>query len=243
MTRLDEIASGIYRFSTLIPDAAPGGLSFNQFVVTGDEPLLFHTGPRAMFAAVSAAVERVVPVASLRWIAFGHVEADECGSMNDWLAAAPNATVAHGSTGNAVSIRDLADRPPRDLADGEVLDIGGKRLRHIDTPHVPHGWESRLLFEETTKTLLCGDLFTQLGDREPVTESDIIAPSVEAETMFGYTASPSRLAVTARRLAELAPETLACMHGSTFSGDGASALRGLADAYSERFTADASGAG
>jgi flavorubredoxin len=184
---------------------------------------------------VSEALGRVLPVTSLRWIAFGHVEADECGSMNEWLAAAPNATVAHGATGNAVSIRDLADRPPRDLADGEVLDVGGKRLVHIDTPHVPHGWEARVLFEETTGTLLCGDFFTQLGDLPAVTNSDIIAPAVDAEALFGYTACPSRLVSTARRLAELEPRTLACMHGSSYAGDGGAALRGLADAYDERF--------
>jgi flavorubredoxin len=242
MTQVDEIAPGIYRFSTLLPDVAPGGFSFNQFLVTGDEPLLFHTGPRALFASVSEAVERVVPVSSLRWIAFGHVEADESGSMNEWLAAAPNATVAHGSLGNAVSIRDLADRPPRDLADGEVLDIGGKLLRHIDTPHVPHGWEARVLFEETTKTLLCGDLFTQVGDAPAVTESDIVGPAVDAELLFGYTCNPTRLAATARRLADLTPATLACMHGSSFSGDGAGALRSLAAAYDEQLSSGDSAA-
>jgi flavorubredoxin len=240
-TRVDEIAAGIFRFSTLVPDAAPGGLSFNQFLVAADEPLLFHTGPRAMFASVSEALARVVPIESIRWITFGHVEADECGSMNRWLAAAPNAMVAHGATGNAVSIRDLADRPPRDLADGEVLDIGGKRLRHIDTPHVPHGWEARVLYEETTGTLLCGDLFTQTGDLPAITHSDIIGPGVAAEAMFSYTSCPARLVTTTRQLADLAPTTLACMHGSSYSGDGGAALRGLADAYDERFVPLAEG--
>jgi flavorubredoxin len=234
-TKVDEINTGIFRLSTFVPDAAPGGLTFNQFLVLGDEPLLFHTGPRAMFSSVSEAVSRVTPVVGLRWITFGHVEADECGSMNSWLETAPNATVAHGAMGNAVSIRDLADRAPRDLADGEVLDIGGKRLQHIETPHVPHGWESRVLFEETTRTLLCGDLFTQIGDPPALTDLDIIGPAIDAEAMFGYTSSPSRLSTTVRRLAELEPTTLACMHGSSYSGDGAAALRGLADAYERRF--------
>lgn len=242
-TQVDEIATNIFRFSTWVPEAAPGGLSFNQFLVNGDEPLLFHCGPRAMFASVSEAVSRVVPVSALRWIAFGHVEADECGSMNDWLAASPNATVAHGAMGNAVSIRDLADRAPRDMSDGEVLDIGGKRLIHLETPHVPHGWESRLIFEETTGTLLCGDLFTQTGAGPAVTTDDLIEPTLSTEELFGYTSSPSRLAATARKLSELSPRTLACMHGSSFTGDCGAALRGLADAYEERFTDEGEKAG
>ncbi len=236
-TRIDEIADHIYRLSTLVPDAAPGGFTFNQFLIDADEPLLFHTGPRAMFPLVSVAVATILPVDSLRWITFGHVEADECGSMNLWLAAAPDATVAHGVMGNIVSINDLADRPPRDLADGEVIDLGTKRVRHLDTPHVPHGWEARVLFEETTGTLLCGDLFTQTGDGPAATESDLVAASLQAETMFGYTSSPARLAATARTLADLEPRTLACMHGSSFTGDGARALRDLADAYDQQFPA------
>jgi flavorubredoxin len=236
-TRIDEIADGIFRLSTLVPNAAPGGLTFNQFLVVDEEPLLFHTGPRSMFGTVSAAVATVLPVPSLRWITFGHVEADECGSMNQWLAAAPNAAVAHGALGNMVSINDLADRPPRDLVDGEIIELGFKRMRHIDTPHVPHGWEARVLFEETTKTLLCGDLFTQIGDVPATTESDVVGPSMQAETMFGYTSSPTRLADIARTLANLEPRTLACMHGSSFIGDGAQALNDLANAYDEQFPA------
>lgn len=234
-TRVDEIADGIFRLSTLVPDAAPGGFTFNQFVVRAEEPLLFHTGPRALFPLVSEAVEQVLPVASLRWITFGHVEADECGSMNEWLAAAPNATVAHGVMGNLVSLNDLADRTPRGLADGEVLDLGGKRMRHMDTPHVPHAWEARVLFEESTATLLCGDLFTQTGDGPAVTGGDIVGNAVDTESMFSYTSSAPKLAATARRLADLAPRTLACMHGSSFQGDGGMALRELADAYDEHF--------
>ena len=230
-TRVDEIAEGIFRLSTFVAEAVPGGLTFNQFVLRAEEPLLFHAGPRAMFPLVAEAVERVLPVSSLRWITFGHVESDECGAMNHWLAAAPHATVAHGALGNAVSLNDLADRPPRDLADGEVIDLGGKRVKHIDTPHVPHGWEARVLFEETTGTLLCGDLFTQPGDGPAVTSGDILGPTVEFDEMFRYTASPSRLATVARSLADLAPRTLACMHGSSFAGDGSVALRDLAAAY------------
>ena len=233
-TTTTEIADGIYRFSTWVPDS---GLTFNQFLVDADEPLLFHTGMRALYPSVSAAVARVRPVEQLRWIAFGHVEADECGSMNQWLAAAPQATVAHGVVGCLVSLNDMADRPPRALADGEVIDLGGKRVRHLDTPHVPHAWEARVLYEETTGTLLCGDLFTHLGQGPALTTDDIVEPAMEAEAMYRSTSLAPDTAVTIERLAELAPTTLALMHGSSFGGDGAAALRSLAVAYDERFLA------
>ena len=163
MSTVDEIAPDIYRISTWIPDITPDGFTFNQFLVRADEPLLFHCGHRGLFPQVAEAVAKVVPVESLRWITFGHVEADESGAMNMWLTAAPDGQVAHGALGCMVSLNDLCDRPPRPLAEGEVLDIGGKRLRQISTPHVPHGWEAQVLYEETTGTLLCGDLFTQVG--------------------------------------------------------------------------------
>ena len=162
-TRIDEIAARVYRISTLVKEVAPpAGLTFNQFLVHGDEPLLFHTGPRRMFPLVREAVARVLPPERLRWITFGHYEADECGAMNEWLAVAPNAAVAHGQTACLVSLNDVADRAPRVLLDGETIDLGqGQRVRYIDTPHVPHGWEAGVLFEENGGTLLCGDLFTQ----------------------------------------------------------------------------------
>jgi flavorubredoxin len=153
-TQIAEIAPDVYRLSTYVGDA---NLVFNQFLVDAKEPLLFHTGLRALFPLVSAAVERVLPVERLRWITFGHLEADECGAMNSWLTAAPRSEVAHGALGCAVSVNDLADRPPQPLQDGDVLDLGSRRLRRIETPHVPHGWEAGLLYEETTSTLLCGD--------------------------------------------------------------------------------------
>ncbi|MBK7877758.1 MAG: MBL fold metallo-hydrolase [Planctomycetes bacterium] len=230
-TRTDEIADGVFRISTFVPEIGPTGFTFNQFLLRANEPLLFHTGPRGMFPLVSSAVARVVPIESLRWIAFGHVESDECGSMNEWLAAAPRAQVAHGATGVMVSLNDLADRPPRALADGEVLDLGGKRVRHIDTPHVPHCWEARVLYDETTKTLLCGDLFTHLGNGPALTKEDIVGPAREAEAMFRSSAITPSTAPTIRALAKLAPERLALMHGSSFEGDCAKALRELADAY------------
>jgi flavorubredoxin len=237
-TRTDEIADGIYRLSTLVPEAAPGGFSFNQFVVKADEPLLFHCGPRQMFPLVSEAAARIVPLDQFRWITFGHVESDECASMNDWLAVAPNAEVAHGAIGCLVSLNDMADRPPRVLDDGEVMDLGGKRVRHFDTPHVPHNWEARVLHEETTNTLLAGDIGSQLGDGPPVTEGDIVGPAREAEEMFLASSMTTTLAPTIRKLAELQPSTLAIMHGSSYSGDGAATLNALADYYAARVAAD-----
>jgi len=235
-TTIDELADGIYRLSTWVPEiAAPAGFTFNQFLVDADEPLLFHTGPRAMFAVVAAAVGRVMPVERLRWITFGHVESDECGSMNEWLAAAPRAEVAHGLIGCMVSLNDLADRPPRPLADGEVLDLGGKRVRHIDTPHVPHAWEARVLYEEVTGTLLCGDLFAHVGNGPPVTTNDIVQPALDAEAMFRSTSLAPDTATVIRRLGDLTPNTLAVMHGSSYNGDGAAALHELAAGYESRY--------
>ncbi|TFH18097.1 MAG: MBL fold metallo-hydrolase, partial [Acidimicrobiales bacterium] len=184
-TLIDEIADGIYRLSTFVADVGPTGFTFNQFLIDDDEPLLFHTGQRMLFDSVSEAVATVVPIETLRWITFGHVEADECGSMNQFLAAAPRAEVAHGGLGCMVSLNDLADRPPVPLANGQVLELGTHRVRHIDTPHVPHGWEARVLFEETTKTLLCGDLFTQLGQGPALTSNDVLAAAAQAEDVFG----------------------------------------------------------
>lgn len=182
-----------------------------------------------MFEAVSAAVAKLVPLDSLRWITFGHVEADECGSMNQWLAAAPRAEVAHG--GVMVSLNDLADRPPQMWVDGDVIDLGGRRVRHIDTPHVPHCWEARLLFEETTKTLFCGDLFTHTGDRPAMTAADIVGAAEATEKLFGATCLTPTTAPTIRKLATLESTTLALMHGSSYNGNTTKALDDLAAMY------------
>ena len=233
-TKIDEIAPDIYRISTHVPDIGPTGLTFCQFLVRDDEPLLFHTGHRSMFPAVCAAIETVTPVSTLRWITFGHVESDECGAMNQFLAAAPNATVAHGGLGCMVSLNEMADRPPRPLGDGEVISTGSKRFRHIDTPHVPHNWEARVLYEETTGTLLCGDLFTHLGDGPPVTGTDIVEPAGQAEDMFLASSLAPSMPATIERLADLSPTTLALMHGSSYNGDCSLALKGLAADYRRR---------
>jgi flavorubredoxin len=244
-TKIDEIASGIYRLSTFVGEIAPpAGFTFNQFLVLGDEPLLFHTGPRGMFPLVRSAVARLVAPERLRWITFGHYEADECGAMNEWLAVASQAEVAHGPTGCLVSLNDMADRAPRVLQDGEVIDLGkGKRVRYLDTPHIPHGWEAGVLYEETTGTLLCGDLFTQLGDGPALTESDIVGPAIVAEDLFNYSSLNPSTGATIRKLAGLSPHTLALMHGPSFSGNAEAALRSLADHYDHRIFGRASAAG
>jgi flavorubredoxin len=242
-TKIAEIADRIYRLSTFVPDIVPpAGFTFNHFLVLGDEPLLFHTGLRKMFPLHREALSRILPPEQLRWIAFGHFESDECGALNEWLAIAPQAQAAHGYTGCYVSLNDFADRTPRVLADGEVIDLGaGKRVRFIDTPHTPHGWDAGVLFEESTRTLMCGDLFTQLGDGPALTEGDVVGPAIAAEDLFKYSALNPAMGTTIRKLSDLAPRTLALMHGPSFSGDGAAALRALADDYDRRLSGGESG--
>jgi flavorubredoxin len=229
-TTIDEIGPDIYRLSTWVPDITEHGFTFNQFLLTGDEPFLFHCGQRQLFPLVSEAINRVVPVDKLRWISFGHLEADECGAMNLFLGAAPNAEVTHGPLACMLSLIDMCDRPPVAIAD-EPLDIGGHRLRFIATPHVPHNWEAGLWFDETTSTLLAGDLLTHTGQCAAVTESDCVAPALEAEAIFHATGLTTNLGPTLEQLAEMNPTTLAIMHGSTYTGDGAAQLRALADGY------------
>jgi flavorubredoxin len=235
-TKIDEISDGIYRLSNFVPDIAPpAGFTFNVFLVLGDEPLLFHTGFRRMFPLFHSALSRLIPPQKLRWITFGHYEADECGAMNEWLAAAPAAEVAQGQTGCLVSLNDMADRSPRILKDGETIELGReKRVRYLDTPHIPHGWDAGVLFEETTGTLLCGDLFSQLGGGPALTEHDIVGPAIVAEDLFRFSSLNPGMGATIRRLADLSPRTLALMHGPSYSGDGAAALRALADDYDRR---------
>jgi flavorubredoxin len=233
-TRVDEIAERIYRMSTFVPDIGPTGFTFNQFLIDADEPAIFHAGPRRMFPALSEAIASVLPLDRLRWITFGHLEADECGAMNLFLEAAPHAQVAHTAIGCMVSIDDLAERPPTPLGPDEALDLGGRRIRSIDTPHVPHGWDAHVLYEETTGTLFCGDLLTQVGDGPAVTGNDLIEAAMAAEEMFQSSCLTPQTAPTIRHLAELNPTTLAVMHGSSYSGDASKALLALADSYEER---------
>ena len=232
-TTVDEIAAGIYRISTPVPPAVfPGGFTFNQFLVVDDEPLLFHTGMRRLFPLVRGAVARVIDPARLRWLGFSHVEADECGALNDWLAVAPQARPVCSQVA-AMTSGDIADRPPRALADGEEIVLGpNKRLRWLDAPHLPHNWECGYMFESATRTLLCGDLFTHGGaDLPALTESEVLSP---AEAMRRAVPASVAIDVHARailnKLAATEPGTLALMHGSSYRGDGAALLRAFADA-------------
>jgi flavorubredoxin len=229
-TTVDEIAPDIYRLSTLVPDVAPGGFTFNQFLVRDEQPFLYHTGMRGLYPLVSEAISKLIPLDSLRWISFAHVEADECGAMNLLLADAPQAQVVHGELACLVSLNDLADRPPH-VAGDEPLDLGAHRLRFIPTPHVPHNWESGLWFDETTSTLFSGDLFTHTGAGPAVTESDLVEPAIASEELFHGTSLTTNLSPTIESLAELEPATLAVMHGASFRGDGATQLRALAAGY------------
>jgi len=229
-TNICEVADGVYRINTpwQLPD---GAFSFNQYLMLADEPLLFHTGLRALFPRVREAVAAVMPVERLRHIAFSHVEADECGSLNLWLEAAPQAAPLCGAIAAMVSIGDLADRAPRGLADGETVDLGGRTVRWLDAPHVPHGWECGYLYEEETRTLFCGDLFTQPGTgAEPLVEGDILGPSEDFRKPMDYYAHAPNMQDVLARIAATEPETLACMHGSAWRGDGGAMIRALATA-------------
>lgn len=230
-TRIDEIAPDVFRLSTYVPEvAAPAGFVFNQFLVRGEEPFLYHTGMRGLFPLVSDAVDRLVGLDRLRWISFAHVEADECGAMNLFLAAAPAARVVHGVLACAVSLNDLADRPPVPVAD-EPVDVGGHVMRFVPTPHVPHSWESGVWFDETTGTLLVGDLFTTVGDPPALVGTDLVEGARVGEETFHATSIGPAVPATLRALADLSPTTLATMHASSFRGDGAAQLRALADYY------------
>jgi flavorubredoxin len=229
-TNVHEVSDGIYRINTPVVFEGGGGFSFNQYLIDDDEPLLFHTGPRKMFPLVREAVASVLPVERLRYIGFSHVEADECGSLNEWLAVAPQSVPLCGKVAGMVSIDDLADRSPRTLTDGEMISLGKRSVRWFDTPHLPHAWECGFLTEESTRTLLCGDLFTQGGnDLPPLTESDILGPSEAFRKQMDYFSHTKNAREMLVRLAAAEPTTLACMHGSAWSGDGAKLLQALAD--------------
>ena len=228
-TRIDEIGDGIFRISTPVT-VIPGGFTFNQFLIRDEAPLLFHTGLRKLFPVVSEAVRSVLPLESLRYIGLSHFEADECGALNDFLAVAPRAQPLCGGVGKMVSVDDVADRPARALADGEELSLGRSTVRWLDVPHLPHGWDCGYIFEQESKTLFCGDLFTQGGaEHEPVTESDILAPSEAMRGSLDYFAHAEHTRELLEKLCATEPGTLACMHGASYRGDGASLLRALAD--------------
>jgi len=228
-TNVHEIAEGIYRINTPVALPGAGQFNFNQYLIVDDAPLLFHTGPRRMFPLVREAVSLVIAVERLKYVGFSHFEADECGALNEWLAAAPQSEPVSGEIGAMVSINDVADRPARALADGEILKLGRHNLRWFDTPHMPHGWDCGLMMETTTRTFLCGDLFTQGGAGETaLTESDILGPSEAFRAPMDYYSHAPNTTAILERLAQEQPTTLACMHGSAWRGDGAALLRALA---------------
>jgi len=229
-TRIDEIASGIFRISTPVPpETIPGGFSFNQYLVVDEAPLLYHTGTNNMFTKVRDAIATVIPVESLRYIGFSHYEADECGSLNKFLEMAPNAEPLCSQIAKMVSVDDFASRPAHALSDGEELSLGDHKVKWIDTPHLPHGWECGHLFESTTKTLFCGDLFTQGGhEHEALTSNDILEPSEQMRSALDYYSHTGNVHQLMEKLAINSPEVLACMHGAAWKGDGGALLRQLA---------------
>ena len=235
-TRADEIADGIFRISSWYPGAVGGrGITVNQFLVLADEPLLFHTGMRCSFPETVAAIGRILDPRALRWLSFGHVEADECGALGDFLDAAPRAGVAFGALGCAMWLDDLLTaRPPRALAAGEALDLGGRRVVVVPTPHAPHNQEAQVLFEQTTGTLLCGDLFGQLGTGAALTSASLVDRALAAEDVLASAPAGDAVPDALDHLAGLGPRTLATMHGTSFEGDGAEALTTLAAAWRSR---------
>jgi flavorubredoxin len=228
-TRVDEIADRIFRICTPVPanPALASGFTFNQFLVVDDEPVLFHTGMRKIFPLVREAVASVMPVEKLRWVSFSHGESDENGSLEEWLAAAPNATPLVGFVGGMITASD-ASRAPRVLGDGETMEIGKKRIRWTDTPHLPHGWDAGYLFETTSRTLFCGDLLTQPGaDHPPVTERDVLGASEAMRRAMDYYSNPRAAGALLEKLAATEPQLLACMHGAAYRGEGTAVLRAL----------------
>jgi flavorubredoxin len=227
MASITEIAPNVHRICILWPEI---NLQFNHFLVVDEEPLLYHTGTRRMFPEVLEAVKRIIDPATLRWIGFSHFEVDECGSLNDWLRVAPRAQAVSGVVGSLVNLTDFADRPPRALASDEAFCTGRFRFRYRPTPHLPHGWDAGVLFEETQRVLFCSDLFHHNGDVEPLTESDILGRvrkaiiEYQAGPLMDYMPYTPNTRPLLEGLAALRPRTLATMHGSSFTGDGAKAL-------------------
>ena len=231
-TNVAEICDGVFRISTPLPPnpALPGGFTFNQYLIVDDEPLLFHTGPRKLFPVVREAIETVIPASSLRYLGLSHFEADECGSLNEFLEIAPRAEPLCGNVAKMVSVDDVADREARGMADNEELCLGKHTVRWLDTPHLPHAWECGYLFEKSTRTLLCGDLFTQPGaEHAPIVETDILGPSEAMRSQMDYYAHAKNTGELLGKLAAVEPTNLACMHGSAWTGDGSALLSALAE--------------
>jgi flavorubredoxin len=231
VTTISEIAPDVYRISTYVPEI---DLQFNQFLIRDERPMLWETGMRRLFPAVRDAVAKIIDPASLRWIGFSHFEPDECGSLNEWLELAPRAEPFCSEVGAVVFVNDAALRPARGLGKDQLIETGKYRFRFYPTPHLPHGWDAGMLFEETNRTLLCSDLFHHTGNAEPCVESDIIGRTMQAMQAMQNTPLADYMPWTPKtearlnELAALAPRTCATMHGSAFRGDGARALSELA---------------
>lgn len=231
-TTVEEIAPDVYRIATIDPTIGRDGFGFNQFLVAGDEPFLFHCGMRSLFEPVRDAVDRVVPADTVRWVSFGHVEADEMGALGPWLDRSPHAQAVHSTVACRISVADLSPRPPRGMDDGDVVDLGRHRLRLLVRPHLPHNWDTIMWFDETTATLFCGHLGANLVNGRPTISNGLADAAMATERLFpGGTARTPQLVPAIRGLAELRPDTLAIMHGASVSGDGRRALLDLADAY------------
>jgi flavorubredoxin len=234
-TSLDEIADGIFQISTYLPDAGEWGFTVNNFLIRADEPLLFHCGSKPLFENAAEFVGRVMKLSRIHWVAFSHVEADECGALEQWLRASRQAQVVMGEISALWTAPDLTEAPVKILRHGDLLDLGDKRVRYRATPHVLHGWDAGMLLEETTNTLLCADVLTQVGERPPVTNTaDIVEWALTADDAMHATAITPQLCTTLLELAEIAPETLAVMHGASFNGDCRDALHALSEGYLHR---------
>jgi flavorubredoxin len=231
MVSTTEIAPDIFRISVFVPDI---NLEFSHFLVRDDEPVLFHAGLRGMFPVLREQLSRVMDPSKIRHIGFSHFESDECGALNEWLQIAPQAQPVCGLVGALVSVNDFSLRPAKVLTREDVLPTGRYRFRFLPTPHVPHGWDAGVLFEESERTLFCSDLFHQWGQHEPGTDASIMERckdalvQAEAGPFANYVPYTHHTGRVLEGLAEYRPKTLAAMHGSTYYGDGAQALRDLA---------------
>ncbi|MGQ0633102.1 MAG: MBL fold metallo-hydrolase [Planctomycetaceae bacterium] len=238
MTKIDEIAPDLFRLSVYVPEI---DMQFNHFLVRDDEPLLFHAGLKGMFPLLREAVATLIDPARLRYIAWSHFESDECGALNEWLQLAPRAEPVCTLVGKIVSVDDFSIRPARGMTVDEVLGTGKYRYRFYPSPHIPHGWDAGVLFEETQKTLFCSDLFHHFGDPAAMTESDLIGPTRQAMQTMQQGPLASYMPYTRategvlRSLAELKPETLAVMHGSSYRGQAGRLLTELAGVIRENF--------
>lgn len=227
MYKINEIAPDLYRISIFAPQF---NIQFNHFLIKDDEPLLYHAGLQGMFPLLQEAVKTLIEPSKIRWVGFSHYEVDECGSLNNWLQVAPDAQAVCSEVGAIINMSDFAIRPSKPLKHNETFSTGKYSYRFIRTPHLPHGWDAGVMFEETNKTLLCSDLFHQNGDVTHLTDVDILEGhkrsmlELEKSPLMDYVPYNHNTAGLLKQLADLNPKTLATMHGSSFYGDCSKAL-------------------